>query len=95
MGAGRLCAKHSKWETIAVEIANDGGEGVDLDRCRDCGAYRLSWWWPKDSADTKLQSGMSITEEDAQGLTAERDWHTRNEIVRGILRRGDARTNRG
>lgn len=79
------CTSHARWTTVMVEMARDGAEAIDLDRCLDCGQYRLSWWWPKDSSDTKLQSERALSAEAACLLMNEHDWNERARLLREIL----------
>ena len=83
----RPCPAHVQWDTVAIEIARDGAEGVDLDRCAACGAFRLSWWWPKDSADTTLQFEYLLSEQDAQRLQKETNHTKRRELVEELVQR--------
>ena len=85
------CVSHTDWETVMVEMARDGAEAVDLDRCARCGAFRLSWWWPKDSADTTLQSECPLSAVDAESLRCEADWAKRRVLFQDILQRLEAR----
>lgn len=70
-----------------VEMARDGAEAIDLDQCGRCGRYRLSWWWPKDSADRALGSEWLLSTEEGRRLHAERDWNGRARLIREILAR--------
>ena len=81
------CPPHVQWDTVAIEIARGGAEGVDLDRCAGCGAFRLSWWWPKYSADTTLQFEYPLSEQDAQRFQKETNHTKRRELVEELLQR--------
>lgn len=81
----RPCCAHPAWHAVGVEIARDGGEAIDLDRCEGCGTYRLSWWWPKDSADTKMGGEMDISGDLARRLRETADWEERRRLLRDVL----------
>lgn len=87
MTAAEPCASHPQWQTLMVELARDGAEAINLDRCMHCGQFRLSWWWPKDSSDTALGSELQISADEADRLRSEPEWSSRAVLVRRIVER--------
>jgi len=80
---------HPKWSNLIVEMCRDGAEAINLDQCEDCGQHRLSWWWPKDSSDSKMGSQMLISNSVARRFKATRDWTKRQEIFESLFKAGE------
>lgn len=75
-----LCCAAPDWEVSLVECARLGASGVDLERCRACGAYRLATYWPKDSPDRARGQAARIGPEEAARLRAA-DWERRRDLL--------------
>lgn len=75
-----LCCAAPDWEVDAVDFARIGGVGVDLERCRACGAHRLATYWPKDSSVRARGPAARLGAEDAARLRAA-DWGRRRELL--------------
>lgn len=65
-----LCCAAPDWETSLVELERLGAAAVDLERCRGCGAWRLTTYWPKDSSDRAAGETARISAEKALALKA-------------------------
>ena len=84
---GHHSCSHARWDNIIVEMLRDGAEAVNLDRCTECGQYRLSWWWPKDSADTTLQSSMLISNHSGRKFQLLANWNARKKLFENLAKR--------